>query len=105
AISQGRSLGALTKRYTEVSYEQLLANPEIELGRVIELIGLGPDRAFCRTAAEACSASNLSGGNWSAWVPKSMIKAKASTVRKGQATSWRTELSRTQIATVEFVTR
>ncbi len=105
AISQGRILGALTKRYTEVSYEQLLANPEIELGRVIELIGLRPDPIFCRRAADVCAASNLSGANWNGWAPKSMIKVRGSTVRKGQAASWRTELTRTQVATVEFVTR
>jgi hypothetical protein len=105
AVLHGRALNGLTERYLEVSYESMLAKPETELGRVIEMIGLGPDPDFCHRAAEACSASSLSGGKFKAWVPKSMDAAKANTVRKAKPDSWKTELTRFQISTVEHVTR
>lgn len=105
AVLDGRNLRALTSRYVEVSYEAMLAKPEAELARIIENIGLGPDPGFCQRAAEVCSATSIGAGSWKAWIPKTMENIKGNTVRKGQAESWRTELTRFQISTVEYVTR
>jgi hypothetical protein len=105
AVLNGRHIKALTSRYTEVSYEGMLAGPESALARVLEMLGLGPDPEFCSQAAKTCAAPNMGKGTWKAWVPKSLESVKGIMVRKGQADGWRKELSRFQINAVEYVTR
>jgi hypothetical protein len=102
AVTDGKRIAGLTPRYLEVSYEKMLAKPEPELARILEMIGLGPDPDFCRRAAETCAVGNTnSGAGWKPWVPKTMENIKGIMVRKAKTDSWRTELTRFQIGTIE----
>lgn len=105
AVAAGHQLASLTSRRVDVTYEQLKQSPEAELKRVLAAIGLPVEPGFCAAAVQACSAETLKQGNRSAWVPESMHKELDQAIRRGEVAGWRSELSRRQIHTVEYVTR
>lgn len=93
AVQQGRSIGAATSRYVEVRYETLRKTGAEELERIHRELGLPTSRALCERAIEACAMDKL----------REAARGPATFFRRGEAESWRRELSRTQQRIVEYV--
>lgn len=82
----------LGDRYREIRYEDLIAAPEPELGRILAFLGAVDDEATVRACVEAASFEKLSQGR------KAGEEDKASFFRKGDPEDWRNHLSTAQIA-------
>ncbi len=88
AQEAGRKLG---DRYFEVRYEDLAAEPEPWMARILDFLGADADAATVRACVEAASFEKLSKGR------KAGEEDKASFFRKGIPDDWRNELSPAQI--------
>ncbi|MBS1767714.1 MAG: sulfotransferase [Acidobacteria bacterium] len=80
----------LQDRYFELRYEDLVADPETWMGRVLGFLGAEADLATVRACLEAASFEKLSHGR------KPGEEDKASFFRKGDPNDWRNQLSDAQ---------
>jgi hypothetical protein len=94
-VQLGRQIGTTCERYLEVRYEDLTARGEQELGRIHAWLGLESDPASRRAALAACEIDKLR-SNTS--MPKGFF-------RRGTADGWEGELSRSELRTIEYLTR
>ena len=78
-------------RYFELRYEDLVAEPEAWMARVLDFLGADADPATVRACVEAASFEKLSQGR------KAGEEDKASFFRKGDPNDWRSHLSDAQI--------
>lgn len=93
-LREGDRLAAeLPDRYLEIRYEDLLLRGPETLRRVFEWIELDVDDAFCRDALEASSIDRM----------RAEIEAPRGFFRRGKAESWREELGRSDVRTIEFL--
>lgn len=82
------------ERYRAVQYEHLLENGAEELAKIFEWLDLPADRAFCEQALEASSMDRMR---------KKLTAAPRGFFRSGKADSWKRELSRGQLRTIEYL--
>lgn len=92
-VTAGRTIAQMTHRYHEIRYEDLLENGPTKLERAFAWLGIPTERAFCENAVEACKLDNLKKGR----------SAPVGFFRKGTATGWRDEISRSELEVVEYV--
>ncbi|HET6330991.1 MAG TPA: sulfotransferase [Holophagaceae bacterium] len=88
AREAGKQLG---ERYFEVRYEDLVADPETWMKRVLDFLGASADQATVQACIEAASFEKLSQGR------KAGEEDKASFFRKGDPNDWNTQLTAPQI--------
>jgi Sulfotransferase family len=113
-VRLGRQISALTHRYHEVRYEELMGNRGAEtLERIFAWLGLPVELGFCQATLRTCSfermrqnreeirdykSTNRTGtADWANIFPRPEI------LRKGRIDSWKEELSQTEIAMVEYL--
>jgi sulfotransferase family protein len=84
---------AVPRLCREVRYEALLADTAGQLGCVLRWLGLGRTRAWCDKAARTCGIENLRG--------RKPAERGFEFFRRGEAESWREELSRREVRTIE----
>ncbi len=83
-IRRARRAGErLGKRYTEVRYERLLADPRGEAARLLEFLGVAADGATAQACVDRASFQSLSGGR------EPGQEDRTSHYRKGIAGEWR----------------
>jgi hypothetical protein len=86
AVRDGPDL--LGKNYTEVRYEGLLHRPGVEIGRLLEFLGVDPAEETARRCVEAASFEKLSRGR------KRGEEDPSSFFRKGVAGDWKNTFTR-----------
>jgi len=113
-VRLGRQISALTHRYHEVRYEDLMGNRGAEtLEGIFAWLGLPVERGFCQATLEACSFERMrqnpeeirdyksqkraGTADWATIFPGPEI------LRKGRIDSWKEELSQREIAMVEYL--
>jgi Sulfotransferase family len=113
-VRLGRQISALTHRYHEVRYEDLMGNRGAEtLEGIFAWLGLPVELGFCQATLEACSFDRMRQNpeeirdyeslKRAGTVDWANIFARPEILRKGRIDSWKEELSRTEIATVEYL--
>lgn len=100
-VSAARDIASFTSRYNEVFYEDLHRSGEDELRRLLSWLGLAADDDFCREAIKACHIENLKDGQTHEDQPWELDEEPDGFFRVGNRDSWRDELTRCQISTVE----
>ncbi|MBL8660787.1 MAG: sulfotransferase [Rhodospirillales bacterium] len=101
-VVQARSIASLTDRYSEINYERLHADGATETMGLFEWLGEPIGRAEAETYVAAAAFDKMR--------PKATALRKRRRVdkqfyRRGEVDSWRRELSATEIAIVERLTR
>lgn len=89
--------------YLEVRYEDLHADPETELGRTLDWLGLEHDDDFLARAVEATDISRLREGDGDR--PWELADEPDGFFRKGESGSWRQDLRASDVRLVEHVCR
>lgn len=92
-VSRGRAIAGLTERYIEVYYERLKSDTDAELQRFYSFLGLSSDAKARARAIEACALDRLREANLA---PKGFF-------RRGEATGWRDELSKSEVRVIEHL--
>ena len=105
AVQRASEIKTLTQRYREVRYEALLNDGPRELQAVFEWIGAPADEQYCGKVVEACSIENLQKASGDIDSPWELGQEPSGFYRRGEAASWREELTRTDLKTVEYLTR
>jgi LPS sulfotransferase NodH len=103
-VTQARSIAALTPRYCELFYEQLHADTPGEIMRLFDWLGEPIDRAQAEAHATACTLDGVREQAMSGDA-KGKISEPMQFFRRGEVDSWREELSATEIAIVERLTK
>jgi len=103
-VTHGRQIGALTQRYYEIRYEDLLSDGAKTLENLFAWFELPQDLAFCQSALDACAINMMQEGGKRIRGYESLKRTPAGFVRKGRSDAWKEELSSTAVATVEYVT-
>jgi hypothetical protein len=93
-MEKAAALRAVTRRYHEVRYEDLLERGPQELARIFAWLGLATDAEFCEQAVRDCSIDKL----------RQAAVAPAGFFRRGEAAGWRDEATRGEIRCIEFLT-
>jgi len=101
-VAQALTIPALTTRYREVTYERLHAEGADELLRLFEWMGEPIERDEAERYVSAASFDKM---RPNAATPLKAKKVNKQFFRRGEVDSWRTELSPTEIAIVERLTR
>lgn len=102
-ILQARAIPSLATRYCEVTYERLHADGPGELMRLFDWLGEPISRAEAERYVAACAIDKLRSGNADA--PWDIKSEPAAFFRRGETESWRTDLSPSDIAIVERLTK
>ncbi|MFQ5688783.1 MAG: sulfotransferase [Gemmatimonadota bacterium] len=105
AVEEGRRIAAEAPCYHELRYESLLADGERCLAELFGFLGIEADPEFYRAALEACAIGNLQAASERVASPWKLAREPGGFYRKGEAESWREELSRKDLRAVEYVTR
>jgi hypothetical protein len=92
-VTRGRAIRDLTPNYYEIRYEHMLERGPEELEKVLSWLGLDADRAFCEEAVRAASLENL----------QKIPNAPTAFFRRGEAESFKDELTEDEIRILEFV--
>jgi Sulfotransferase family len=105
-VTCGREISALTPRYREVRYEDLLssAGPEVLEG-LFSWLDLPADREFSQAALTACQIDRLRQGGHGVRAYESLKRTQADFFRRGQADGWKDDLPPGAIAIVEHINR
>lgn len=103
-VTQAHSIAALTPHYYELFYEQLHADTPRQIVRLFDWLNTPIDRSQAEAFAAACDLDSLrreaTTGAASGKVPE-----PAQFFRRGEVDSWRTELTPTEIALIERLTK
>lgn len=102
-VVAARSIRASTDRFYELTYEDLYADPEAELGRLLEWTGLEASRETLRSAVEETRLSRMREGETEA--PWELEEEPDGFVRKGGSGNWRVDLTGREARVVEQVNR
>ena len=102
-VEAGRRIRLMTPRYREVRYEALLEDGPVQLEGVYRWLGLPADRNFCQRAIAACAIENLKGASSDVVCPWPLHEERPGFFRKGEADSWRREMSQRDIRIVEYL--
>lgn len=102
-VNNARAIRDLTDRYHEVSYEQLHADAPGRLMEISAWLGVDIDRVSAKEYVNACAIDKLQSG--CATAPWDLKDEPKSFYRYGKPDSWRTDLSPSDIALVERLTR
>jgi len=94
-VKLGRGIGEQTDRHANVRYEDLMADPEAELARLGEWLGIEASASERAAAVEACSIDKL----------RENTDAPQGFFRRGSADGWKEELSGSELRAVEYVAR
>lgn len=94
-VKLGRGIEDESGHHASVRYEDLMADPDAELKRLGEWLGLDVSAEDRSTAIEACSIDKL----------RKNTKAPSGFFRRGSADGWKEELSGSELRTVEYVAR
>lgn len=106
AVELGEGLRALTDRSRTVQYEALHARPIAELDDLLAWLGIAVAPGTSAGYVEACAIDKMRAGPPSKSIPgRQSAEGRREFFRRGEAEGWRKDLSRGQIARVEFVTR
>ena len=105
AMDVGRQLPA--DRYTEVYYEDLVADPQFQVARLFAFAGLplSPDAAAAIAESQQFDRQKESGGSALPSVQQAAAPEPAGFFRKGKPDAWRTDLTLSQKLTVWRYTR
>jgi len=96
------------KDFLIVRYEDLHKNPDNELDRILEFIGVSADNKIIRIAVEFAKFENMqrmeqkNKFNWAAMKPVDTKDANSYKVRKGKIGSFRDELSKADIKYIDI---
>lgn len=101
-IVQAQGIASLTPRYNEVTYERLHADGVGEMMRLFEWLGEPIERAEAKACVAAAAFDQMRPNKPSARKKKKVDKQF---FRRGEVDSWRKELSGSDIAIVERLTR
>jgi len=101
-VTEGRRIATSTDRYLEVRYEDLLEDTSGTLGGVFEWLQLSHDASLCETAAEACRIDRLRSRESEEVIPWDHPEPDGF-FGKGRSDSWREDLTKGQLETVEFL--
>ena len=101
AVSAGREIRAMTDRYLEVRYEDLLVDGVTNLKRVFDWLELECEPGFCERALETCALDRLKAKAVQAPWPRDV--QPDGFYRKGNADSWREDLPRSTIELIESI--
>jgi len=92
-VSRARRIGAATKRYHEVHYEDLRAEPEPRLSAIFRWLELPADDELVRRAVAACSLEKMRASDHA---PKGFF-------RKGEVSGWKAEMKPREVRVLEYV--
>lgn len=99
-VEAGFNIRKLTNNYIQIHYESLIDKPTETVGKLFEWLGLRVSPEVCAAYVEACRIERLQKGDGAGFSP---TKTTKSFFRKGSKDSWRTELNKNQIRTIEYV--
>jgi len=102
-VRSGREIAVATDRYLEVRYESLLEDGPSALGQILAFLGLTVEPDACRRAVEACRIDKLRDGSVARQQPWDLSVEPEGFFRRGNARSWVSELTRREVATVEYI--
>lgn len=105
SVRAGDEIARVTERNRTVRYEDLSARPVEELEGVLTWLGLPFERHETEEWVARCSADRMRRAPHGVRTPPNMKASVRTTLRRGTVDSWKTELSRSQIATVEYLAR
>ncbi|MGH7560839.1 MAG: sulfotransferase family protein [Gemmatimonadales bacterium] len=90
---KAREIGGMTSNYLEVRYEALKAGGPEELRRIFSWLGLPADLSLCERAVAASGIERM----------RELNLQTQGFFRKGEADSWREELSPSDVRAIEFI--
>jgi hypothetical protein len=99
AVRDGRQIRSATRKYQEVTYEELRSNGPAVLARLLQGLGVEVNMAECQRYIDECGIGNLRSEKL-ANAPFDILN-QDNVYRRGETDSWRVELSRWQIALIE----
>ncbi len=99
-VREGRAIPLATPNYLEVKYEDLIADGPQTLLRIFVALGVPASLDDCRQYIEECNIQNLKAGKLEG-APFNVAKMGKESWRIGTADSWRSELSKVEIAQIE----
>lgn len=102
-VARGRSIKRKTERYLEVRYEDLLQAGEQKLEETFSWLGIEVEPQFCAEALASCALSKLQTNDADDVTPWKLQESAEAFYRKGQADSWREELTARDRAKVEYI--
>lgn len=104
-VEAGLSVAGLTRRYSEVRYEELSRDAAGVLGRVCDFLRLPVDADFCRDAADACRIDRLRkpGDEAGLESPWQIGGEPEGFFRQGRTEGWREELTKSEVRRIEHI--
>ncbi len=99
-VTNGRQMRSATRNYQEVTFEELLSDGPEVLMRLFAGLGVESSLDQCRQYVDECKLENLKAGKLEN-APFNVAKMHPESFRIGTTDSWRTELSKWEIALVE----
>jgi hypothetical protein len=103
-VNNGRQIASATRNYQEVAYQELLSDSAAVLLRLLGRLGVRSTLEECQGYVEECSLDNLKAGRLEN-APFDVARISKFRFRLGKADSWRSELSKREIALVERMAR
>lgn len=100
-VRAARAASALTERHREIRYEDLHADTETEIKRLLAWLSLDAPTEFARRAAAETDIERMRRGETRA--PWDLAEEPAGFVRRGGAGGWRSALSRSDVRVVEYL--
>lgn len=103
-VGLGREIAGLTQNYTEVRFERLrsVGGPEVLLD-LFSWLDLEADVDFCERALLECRIERLRQGGEGVRAYQSLKRPEPHFIRKGSTEGWNEDLSRGEIAIVEYI--
>jgi hypothetical protein len=99
-VSEGRQISSATRNYQEVIFQELISDgPDVVL-RVLTKVGVQSSLDECQRYVDECNIANLKAGKLDN-APYDVAKMHKESFRQGTIDSWRSELSKWEIARVE----
>ena len=103
AIEAGDRLAKSTDRYRVVRYESLLSNGPDELAKILSWLELTQSADFPARAIEVCQIDRLRTASAETFAPWALEKEPEAFFRRGEAESWRRELTPSQVRIIEYL--
>lgn len=99
-VNSGRQIASATRNYQEVTYQELLSDSAEVLLRLLSRLGVRSTLGECQRYVDECSLDNLKAGKL-ANAPFDVARISKFRFRLGKADSWRSELSKREVALIE----
>jgi len=103
-VTDGRQIRSATYNYQEVTFEELLSDTSNVLMRILTGLGIRLRLDECQRYVDECSIENLKAAKLTN-APFDLARIGRYRFRIGTTDSWRIELSKWEVALVEYTTR